>query len=226
MKKTLYTYILTLLCALALPLGAMGQSASWSYIHKGNKLFERHQYQAAGAYYNKALKINPNNPRALYNLANVRMAQSAQAKDAKSMVANDSIAMMLYDKAIRFEKSKLIKSMAYHNKGVILQREAGMTGGFEKQKLLRAAIDQYKNALRLNPNSESSRYNLVLCQKQLKKGGNGGGGSKNKSNEKKQQQQQQKQNQQPLLNYTRQAEQQTRQKMNQNRHQRALDKNW
>lgn len=224
MKYKSAIYLFSILCALALPLSALGQSASWSYIHKGNKLFEQHLYQAAGAYYSKALKLNPNNPRALYNLGNVRMAQSAQAKDAKGMLEMDSIAISLYDKAIRFEKSNLIKSMAYHNKGVILQREAGMTGGFEKQKLLQAAIEEYKNALRRNPNSESSRYNLVLCQKQLKRGGNGGGGNKNKNDQSKQKQQQQ--NQQPLLNYTRQAEQQTRQKMNQSRHQRSLDKNW
>lgn len=224
MKYKSVIYVFSIICALSLPLSALGQSASWGYIHKGNKLFGQHLYQAAGAYYSKALKLNPNNPRALYNLGNVRMAQSAQAKDAKGMLQMDSVAMSLYDKAIRFEKSRLIKSMAYHNKGVILQREAGMTGGFEKQKLLQAAIEEYKNALRQNPNSESSRYNLVLCQKQLKRGGNGGGGNKNKNDQSKQKQQQQ--NQQPLLNYTRQAEQQTRQKMNQSRHQRSLDKNW
>lgn len=225
MRDTIVKYILSLLFAVALPLCALGQSASWSYIHRGNKYFNQHLYQAAGACYNKALKINPNNSRALYNLANVRLAQSSQAKDLASLIKQDSVSLSLYDKAIKFEKSNLIKSMAYHNKGVILQREAGMTGGFEKQNLLQAAIAEYKNALRQNPNSGSSRYNLVLCQKQLKKGGNGGSGSKSKNDQSKQKQEK-KQNQQPLLNYSRQAEQQTRQKMNQSRHQRSLEKNW
>ena len=67
--------------------------------------------------------------------------------------------------------------MAYHNMGVILQRQQQYGG----------AIEQYKQALRLRPNDNETRYNLVLCQRQNRnnqnnKDNNNSGGDNNKNN--------------------------------------------
>ena len=57
--------------------------------------------------------------------------------------------------------------MAFHNRGYIRQKMA-LADRERQQQLLRDAIEQYKQALRLNPRDNDTRYNLALCQKQLK----------------------------------------------------------
>lgn len=202
-------YILLIL--LSLPVcRTSAQSEEWKLIHKGNRLFHDKQYNAAGKLYEKSLKINPGNSRATYNLGNVKTAQN-----------NIEEALKLYQAAAEQEKSPQIRSMAYHNRGYIHQRMAGASSTPEQQQNnLKAAIGEYKRALRENPAAEASRYNLALCQKQLKE-------SKEKQNKQEQQQQQpEQQQQQPLMNYARQAEKQTREKLNTRRNQRSLEKNW
>ena len=110
--------------------------------------------------------------------------------------------------------------------GTIFQRQAsGAQEVGAKNQLLRQAIEQYKKALRDNPALEAARYNMVLCQKQLKDQKDD---NRQQSPEPKPQPQPQpqKSQQQPLINYSRQAEQQTRQRMQQRQPQRALRKNW
>ena len=59
---------------------------------------------------------------------------------------------------MKVETNKGRLASIYHNMGVILQ----------SQKQFGPAIECYKNALRRNPADNESRYNLVLCQHQLK----------------------------------------------------------
>ena len=101
----------------------------------------------------------------------------------------------------------------------------------------------YKQALRLNPHDEDTRYNLALCQAQLKNGQGDGQpeekpdqqqGNENKPQQDQQQQQQQTQpneqdrrQTQQYLNLARQAERRAREKLNaQQPRQKSLDKNW
>ena len=118
--------------------------------------------------------------------------------------------------------------MAHHNKGFIHQTMAGAEQDSKKRtEQLKAAIDDYKAALRENPGSDASRYNLALCQKQLKnqKSQNDQDNQNNKQKQPQPQPQPQTDNK-PLINYARQAEQQTRQKMQERVKSRALEKNW
>jgi len=66
--------------------------------------------------------------------------------------------MQAYEQAVKVETNKGRLASIYHNMGVILQ----------SQKQFGPAIECYKNALRRNPADNESRYNLVLCQHQLK----------------------------------------------------------
>lgn len=203
------------------PQTATAQTREWKLIHEGNKAFNHRQYRSAKSYYGKALKLNPSNTRAGYNLANTEMA-----------LGNDSAAAAGYDRVIGGDHSPLIRSMAAHNKGTIFQRQAGAeTEPSKKQEKLKAAIAAYQQALRNNPASESSRYNMVLCQKQLRESKNNQNKPKpqqgqQQQQKQKQQQQKNKQQQQPLMNYSKRAEEQTRRKINQSTPQRSLDKNW
>lgn len=118
------------------------------YIREGNKQFRVGQYDKAEVSYRKAVEKNPKNPQAAYNLGNALMAQK-----------KDSAAVQQFEQATRIETNSLRKAAAYHNMGVICQTH----------KMYGEAIEAYKNALRLNPNDNETRYNLVLCQRQKKK---------------------------------------------------------
>lgn len=208
---------------------ATAQSKGYQYVHQGNRHLAAKNTAEAEKFYQRALTLSPNDSRAYYNLGNALLLQQ-----------RDSAAMEAYIKGASMEKNKLVKSMAYHNLGVVCQT----------QKNLTQAIGFYKEALRNNPTDEEARYNLVLCQHQLKNGG-GGGGSKpqqdkddkkgeDKQKKDKQQQQQQQSKQQPpqqnqmskdnaeqLLDLSKQEEQQTRQKIrNAQPRTRSLEKNW
>ena len=162
------------------------------------------------------------------------------------MQQKDSAAIVQYEKAGKAETSKRRKSMAYHNIGVICQ----------KNQLFQEAIEAYKESLRNNPGDNETRYNLELCKRQLKKQNQNGGSKqkddkkqdknkdkdkknqqqkqdKDKQNQQQQQQQQQqqmsKENAEQLLNAAMQEEKATQKRMKQKMQQpqrRSLNNNW
>lgn len=150
------------------------------YVQQGNKLFRSGSYADAEVAYRKALEQNPQNPQALFNLGNAMLAQG-----------KDSAAVEAYGSATRVETNPKRKAQAYHNIGVVCQQS----------QLYADAIESYKEALRLNPSEENTRYNLELCKWLLKK--------------QQSQQQEQNQQQQQDKNDDQQQEQQEQQKQQQ-----------
>jgi Ca-activated chloride channel family protein len=157
----------------------------------------------------------------------------------------DSAAVEQFQGAANLETNPLRKAQAFHNMGVVCQTH----------KMYGEAIEAYKNALRLNPSDDETRYNLVLCQRQKKKQdqnqqqNQGNDDKKKDQNQNKDQQQpdqkkdkkdDQKQQEQPkpqmskdnaeqLLNAAIQNEKQTQDKLKQSQQQpqrRAIQKNW
>ena len=118
-----------------------------AYIRKGNRDFRSGKFDKAETNYHKSLEKNDANPQAIYNLGNALLYQN-----------KDSLAMIQYNKALQVETDKSRQAQIYHNIGVICQR----------QKDFGQAIEAYKQSLRRNPSDDETRYNLVLCQKQLK----------------------------------------------------------
>ena len=164
-----------LLFALTMALSAEAKNDR-DYIRSGNRLYRDSLFAKAQVDYQKALEINPRNPQAHFNLGNAFLMQG-QPKEA----------MKSYEEAVKCNTSKVRKAQAYHNAGVILQ----------SQKQFAEAIECYKNALRRNPDDDETRYNLALCQHQLKKQQqNGGQDNKDDQNGKDDQKQEQKQEQQ------------------------------
>ena len=148
-----------------------GAQTDRAYIRKGNRTMRAGAEGGAvdsEVSYRKALSVNNYNAQAMYNLGCALMAQQ-----------KDSAAMECFQKSVNAEKSKIRKAMAYHNMGVILQRQQQYGG----------AIEQYKQALRLRPNDNETRYNLVLCQRQNRNNqnnqNNNSGGDNNKDNKDK-----------------------------------------
>lgn len=212
---------------------SMSAQSDRRYIRQGNKLFRAGQYADAEVLYRKAIEANKQNPQAVYNLGNALMAQK-----------KDSAAVVQFQEAAKLQKNPLRRYLSYHNIGVVCQTK----------QMFKDAIEAYKEALRLNPHDNQTRYNLELCKRQLKNQPQGGGGSDDKKDEKKdqkqdQQQQQQnkddkkdekkerqqqkpqmsKENAEQLLNAALQQERQTQQRMQEQQRQqgrRRLQKNW
>lgn len=225
-----------IICAMLLILSSQtvsGQSDR-QFIRNGNKLYRQQDYAKAEVEYSKAIAANASNTTAIYNLG-----------CALQMQQKDSAAVVQYEKAGKAETSKRRKSMAYHNIGVICQ----------KNQLFQEAIEAYKESLRNNPGDNETRYNLELCKRQLKKQNQNGGSQKNedknkdkdkqdkqqkqdknKQNQQQQQQQQQnkqqqmsKENAEQLLNAAMQEEKATQKRMKQKMQQpqrRSLNNNW
>lgn len=117
------------------------------HVRDGNKKFRAGDYEGAEVEYQKAVELNPRNPQATYNLGNALLAQN-----------KDSAAIEKFQTAAKLETNPMRKSMAYHNQGVVCQ----------KHKMYGDAIEQYKEALRLNPYDDMTRYNLALCKRMQK----------------------------------------------------------
>lgn len=188
-------FILVPLCLALYASPIKAQSKVYRYTHIGNQNFHSNNPDKAAQYYLKVLKRDASNNRAMFNLANVYLTKG----DIK---AADS----LYNRVAQADPNKQVRAMAWHNRGYISQSAASKSRD-QQQQLLLNAIEQYKQSLRLNPHDERTRYNLALCQKQLKNNP-----QQNKQQNKQQkQQQQQEQDKQQNSQQKRQEQQQTQQ---------------
>jgi Ca-activated chloride channel family protein len=155
---------------------AMGQSVEEG-ISKGNNYYSTGQYDLAEKLYKDALKKDPDNRIAQHNLANALYRQK-KYKEAEEVL----------DGIVKDSKENIVKSAAHYNNGVIKT----------KQKDLEGSIEDYKSALRLNPDDMEARENLQKALLELKQ-------------KQQQQQQDQKQNQNPQSNIN---QKQAQQKLN------------
>lgn len=132
------------LLAIAIP--AMAQKGDKD-IARGNEYYLTAQYDLAEKYYRNALKVNPANTTATYNLANALYRQK-RYKEAQAIL--QSVKVDGNDKALQ--------AAVQYNIGVAQTRE----------KDLEASIESYKAALRLTPDDTQVRENLQLALRELK----------------------------------------------------------
>lgn len=170
MKQRLIFVILAIYCAsAAIVTAAEPQSTrkERNLILKANNAFNEKDYQQAIKLYNEALEENPMSERAKYNLA-VSMLKQADEKGGASGNSNtaqpdsasitlkhqaDSIFRELYETG----SDNMTKEKAIYNSGNLLFSENQYA----------MSIEQYKKALRLNPNNNNARHNLRLAQLKL-----------------------------------------------------------
>ena len=238
------------LMVLMLPLSVSAQTAFWKSVRQGNRAFRSGDFDKAEKTYHQALSKDTANPYILYNLGNVNLSKT-NTEDAQKYLKRAAKSATQSS----LPNSRLLRAYANHNLGVINQMQVAKEKD-KKQELLQQAIEHYKEALRNNPSDDETRYNLALCQYQLKKE------QQNQQNQQNQQQdqqnkdenkeqnkdkkdqnkdQQQNQNEQKnnpekqpidpqtqqMMNLSRQEEQKTRDKLNKvPRGRTSLEKNW
>lgn len=155
------------------------------FIRKGNSEYNDAKFKDAEINYRKALDKSPQSVKAAYNLGD------AQYKQGDFEKAASSFSNVTGQKSLS-EKSK---AAAFHNLGNSLLQE----------KKYGESIDAYKNALRLNPKDEETRYNLAYAMTKLQQQQNN---KNNQDKNKDQKQQQQKQQQQKQDEQKQQQQQQ------------------
>lgn len=136
-------------------------------ILKANDAFKNKDYDQAIKLYYEALEENPFSERAKYNLAvsMVKRADEIGGAGGNSNTAQpDTISIIMKHQADSifrelYESSaeNLTKENAIYNSGNLLFSENQYA----------MSIEQYKKALRLNPNNNNARHNLRLAQLKL-----------------------------------------------------------
>lgn len=166
-------------------------------VRKGNAQYRSDKRQEAQVNYLKAYRADSTDARVVYNLSTSMFPRDFHYTQKERC---DTMAQM-FEQAAQYETNPLRKAQAFHNEGV----------AYQSVKEFGKAIEAYKNALRNNPNDDESRYNLVLCQRQLKNDNQDGGNNNDKKQEQNQDQQQQQQQKQEEQKKEEQQQQQQQQ---------------
>ena len=203
--------------ALAQQSGHLSKEAR-RYVRQGNKQFRSGDHEQATAKYQNAFALDSTSTLINYNMATAMFPVTWQ--DLTLNAKRDSTMMRLFLAAGNpdTEPNPERRAMAYHNLGVMHQVNALHHGKGTEQwnKEMENAIEAYKEALRDNPTDDHTRYNLVLCLRQMPKNNNDQGQSppppqdkdKNQNQNSEDQQQQQNQQQQDQQQQDQQQDQQ------------------
>jgi len=176
-----------ILCALFLSDILLFAQAENKFIRRGNKAFDRGDYKEAEIDYQKVLEKNNKSDIGEFNLGGA-LFQQENYKEAASLFENQT------EKSVPDEQ----RAKSFHNLG----------NSLVNLKQFDKAVEAYKNALRLNPTDEDTKYNLLYAQKMLQ-----------------QQRQQQQQNQDQNQNQEQNQNQQQNQDQAQNQEQQQEEKN-
>jgi Ca-activated chloride channel family protein len=145
-----------------------------NFIEKGNEAYRKGDFSAAVDNYKNALRKEPENNTARFNLANALQRQN-ETEEAKKN----------YDEVLSKPSTNSLKEESNYNKAL----------AFIKEKDLVQAIASFKESLKENPNDDDARENLQKALNELKQQQ-----QQNQPQKKNQQQQNPKQKKQPPLN--------------------------
>lgn len=218
MKRIILSFWL-LVCGV----GAYGQTYTWKEMHQGVKAFKQERYKDAELNFLRVVEENGKDAQAHFNLGDVYLANH-----------NGKSALAEYERALSLSEDSVLRSMCYYNMGVMYHSQTlGVDAANDKQTLLRKAIELYKKALRANWRDEQARYNMVLCQKQLKDAEQEAQHDADPNAEQEDEQQspteqnQELEDMQQLLNLARQAELEAKKRITASKHpQKDKPKNW
>lgn len=168
-------------------------------VRKGNRQYERGNYDTSVDNYSRALQENPECFEAKFNTANVQFRKELIDKSEQTLrkLAQDST------------RTDLERADVSYNLGNTL---------FVQQRL-EEALDCYRNAMRLNPDDKEAKFNYALTKELLKQQQN-----QQQQQQNQNQNQDQNQNQNQDQNQDQQQDQNQDQDQNQNQDQNQEDK--
>lgn len=135
-----------LICVLYLFNAASAQSER-KLVRDGNQMYQDKKYSDAEVNYKKSLGVNKDSKSAIFNLGD------AYYKQGKFEDATKQFEGISTDKNL----DKETQSKAFHNLG----------NSYLQSKKYNESINAYKNALKLNPKDNDTRYNLAYAQSML-----------------------------------------------------------
>ena len=128
--------------------GNKKENAILKYIKNGNQFYKEKDYKLAAQHYKSALELDSVNAIGLNNYG----VALYKLKDYKNAIGSFTLATIrLNDLTHRVR--------AFHNLG----------NAYYHQKDFQNAMTAYKSALKLIPNDQNTRYNLILTMKRLQK---------------------------------------------------------
>lgn len=148
-------------------------------IRSGNKAYKDQLYGTAEAEYAKAIGENASSKEASYNLANAYYKQqkwddalkeyqhylTLENENPNKMSAAWSNIGNTYLKKKANEKGQNPQQLVMPGQQ---PQQPQQQGGGKQADNLKMSMEAYKNALRLNPTDDDTRYNLAVVQKMLK----------------------------------------------------------
>lgn len=188
----LHNYIKALLGVILISL-TLPHSSSAQYhkerglVRDGNEQFDKRNYRRSLESYKSALKHDSTNYEALYNRANAYHHTMYANPDDTTYQASELNA--LYDNILADTLlSDRQRAEVYRNYGESLFAEENYE----------AALNSFRESLRLNPNDQETKYNYVLTKRivdQMRQSQQNQGGGNSDNNQDQQQNQNQDQNQ-------------------------------
>jgi tetratricopeptide (TPR) repeat protein len=177
----------TLFIAISLSFNLSSQNDAKN-IYYGNKSYKDSNYLESTEKYRNAVKLNPYNQKAHYNLGNSLYKNALQIRSSKEnfvqggkKVTPDSMAALVFEEAAG---SFAGVANSISNKDTLHQVWHNIGNCYLNRKDYKQAVDAYKKSLKYNPKDEETRYNLAYALKRLPKDENKGGGSKPKEEDK------------------------------------------
>jgi tetratricopeptide (TPR) repeat protein len=154
---------------------------------RGNKFYSEGKYNEAEIDYRKSLEKKCDYIKAQFNLGNALYQQKNYEEASK-----------VFGGLTQRPMNQATTAKAFHNLGNAL---------FEQQKY-EESIGAYKNALKLNPDDQETKYNLAYAQRMLKQQQQNQKQDKNQENKEENKNQDQQQNKQEQQDKKEQQEQQ------------------
>jgi len=168
-------------------------------IYEGNNQYFDSNYVQSTSSFREALKINPKNYKANFNLGNAMYRNAGEIKNTKmgilqgkQKVSPDSLANLVYEEAAQ---NFAIIANTVSDKDTLHRAWHNIGNCYLQKKDWDQAITAYKKSLKFDPTDEETRYNLAYALKNRPPKQNKGGGGQNQqqqNQDQKQQQQQQK----------------------------------
>jgi Ca-activated chloride channel family protein len=173
---------------------AFAQNDGSKNIYDGNDYYHSGKVMESTEYYRNALKENPHNAKAHFNLGNSLYKTAFEIRKSKEpfiqagkKITPDTMATLVFEEAAN-SFAQVANSVS--DKDTLHRAWHNIGNCYLQKKEYENAVNAYKKSLKFNSKDEETRYNLAYALKNVKKDKKGGGGQnqQQKQDQKKQEQ--------------------------------------